>query len=146
MLVLELFNFLGGVYMKRYTPDPLFYSVHHKANKIVATEKEIDAIYDAAFKGLKDDALAVAAGFLPKDFVILCQSDPLAELAVIQGRADNHILVSDALLQKALGGDTKAAMGILTHLHGWKPAKPENDDNNITVTIKGDLPDPPLDD
>jgi hypothetical protein len=129
--------------MERFTPDPLFYSIDHKTDKIEATEEEIANIYDAAYRGLTGDALAIASGFLPVDFNRLCQFDPKAAEAVLYARAKNHAEVSGSLMRNALNGDTKAATTVLTHLHGWKPAKPENDNSNeLRIVIENTLPDP----
>ena len=129
--------------MRRFTPDPLFYSIEYKATRIRATEDEIEIIYDAAFCGLTGDTLAIKAGFLPKEFAILCQSDPQAELAAIQGKADNEAQISTALNRNALGGDTKAALEILKHKHGWVAAKPEGEANQeIRIIVENTLPDP----
>jgi len=129
--------------MERFSPDPLFYSVDHQTDKIKATQDELDRIYDAAYRGLSGDALALAAGFLPVDFNRLCQFDQKAAEAVIYGRAKNHADVSGSLMRNALNGDTKAATTVLTHLHGWKPAKPEADSSNeLRIVIENTLPDP----
>ena len=134
-----------GGSMRRFTPDPSFYSIEHKATRIRATEDEIERIYDAAFCGLTGDALAIKAGFLPKDFMILCQSDPQAELAAIHGKADNEAQVSAALNRNALSGDTKAAIEILKHKHGWVAAKPEGDSSGeIRIIVENSLPDPAM--
>ena len=131
--------------MPRFTPDPLFYSIEYKANRIRATEDEIERIYHAAFCGLTGDALAIEAGFLPKDFMILCQSDPQAELAAIKGKAANEAQVSAALNRNALSGDTKAAIEILKHKHGWVAAKPEGESNgDIRIIVENSLPDPAM--
>ena len=127
----------------RFALDPLFYSIDHKTDKIVAKEEEIANIYDAAYRGLSGDALAIAAGFLPVDFNRLCQFDQKAAEAVIYGRAKNHADVSGSLMRNAINGDTKAATTVLTHLHGWKPAKPEADGSNeLRIVIDNTLPDP----
>lgn len=114
----------------RFTPDPLFYSIENRTNKIRATQEELDRIFDAAYKGLKGDALAIASGYLPVDFNILCQSDSEASKAVLYGRAQNEADISGALMNNALNGDTKAATTVLTCLHGWSAARPENDNSN----------------
>ena len=129
--------------MERFSPDPLFYSVDHKTDKIVATQEELDRIYDAAYRGLKGDALALAAGFMPIDFNRLCQFDTKAADMVLFARAKNEGDVSGSLMKNAINGDTKAATIVLTHLHGWKPAKPENDNSNeLRIVIENTLPDP----
>jgi hypothetical protein len=125
----------------KFTPDPLFYSIENRVNKIKATQDELDRIFDAAYKGLSGDALAIAAGFMPVDFNILCQSDSKAAEAVIYGRAQNEADISGVLMNNALNGDTKAATTVLTHKHGWKPAKPDNDGSaEIRIVVENAEP------
>lgn len=127
--------------MARFTPDPLFYSVDYKTDKIRATQEDLDRIYDAAYRGLTGDALALKSGFLPVDFNRLCQFDPKAAEMVLTARAANQADISGALMDNALGGDTKAATVVLTHLHGWKPAKPEADSSNeIRIIVENAEP------
>jgi len=130
-----------GTNMARFTPDPLFYSVDHKTDKIRATQDDLDRIYDAAYRGLTGDALALKSGFLPVDFNRLCQFDAKAAEMVLTARAANQADISGALMDNALGGDTKAATVVLTHLHGWKPAKPENESSNeIRIIVENAEP------
>ena len=122
-------NYRGAV-MARFTPDPSFYSVDHKTDKITATQEDLDKIYDAAYRGLTGDALALYSGFMPIDFNRLCQFDSKAADMVLTARAANQAELSGALMTNALNGDTKAQHIALTHLHGWKPARPEGESSN----------------
>lgn len=129
----------------KFNPESSFFSFMHKPKKIQATEEQLVAIYDAAFNNLNGDALALASGFLPKDFAILCQSDPLAEIAIIKGKADNQNRVSRQLNKNALTGDTKAALAILNQQHGWVAARPENEnDGRIELVIRNAIEDPEI--
>jgi hypothetical protein len=66
-------------------------------------------------------------------------------LAVIQGKAANEKQVSSALNRNALNGDTKAALEILKHKHGWVAAKPEGDaSSEIRIVVENTLPDPTI--
>jgi len=87
--------------------------------EVKATEKTLQAIYDAAALGLKGDTLALAAGLLPIEYRRLCQLDPMAQLAEEKGRADGHVEAATQLREAARQGDAKAALSILTHVHGW---------------------------
>jgi hypothetical protein len=69
--------------------------------------------------GLKGDTLAIAAGMLPVEYRSLCQLDPHAEQAAMQGKADGEYEMSLMLHQSAKGGDAKAQLAILQHVHGW---------------------------
>ena len=117
--------------MARFTPDPLFYSVDHKTDKITATQEDLDKIYDAAYRGLTGDALALYSGFMPIDFNRLCQFDSKAADMVLTARAANQADISGKLMKKGLDeGDTKALIEILKCLHGWKQARPEGESSN----------------
>ena len=86
---------------------------------VKATESRLDAIYAAAKSGLKGDTLALAAGLLPVEYRRLAEFDPLVEMAAQKGRADGEQEVSSYLHAAAAAGDTKAAIDILKHVHGW---------------------------
>jgi hypothetical protein len=97
----------------------MFESLPYEPRKIEATEKNLELIYEAARKGLKGDALALAAGMLPVEYRRLVQFDPIAEYAEIKGRADGEAEMAGVLRTAALNGDTKAALDILKHVHRW---------------------------
>ena len=86
---------------------------------INATEACLQRIYDAAKLGLKGDSLALAANLLPIEYRRLCELDPLAALAAQKGRADSERELAAVLTTAAREGDTKAALAILQHVHGW---------------------------
>ena len=96
-----------------------FLSIPFEARKVQATESRLQAIYDAAKLGLKGDALALAAGMLPVEYRRLTQSDPVAEMAEMKGRADAEAEMSTVLRNAALAGDAKIALEILKHRHEW---------------------------
>jgi hypothetical protein len=97
----------------------MFESLPYEPRKIEATEKNLELIYEAARRGLKGDALALAAGMLPVEYRRLVQFDPIAEYAEIKGRADGEMEMAGVLRTAALNGDTKAALDILKHVHRW---------------------------
>lgn len=96
-----------------------WHSIPHEPRRLTATEARLDAIYDAARRGLKGDTLALASGLLPTEYRQLCQFDPLAELAELKGRADGEMELSGLLHDAARGGDAKASLEILKHVHKW---------------------------
>ena len=96
-----------------------WHTLPHDTRKLQATEARLDAIYQAARKGLKGDTLALAAGMQPAEYRQLCQFDPLTEMAELKGRADGEMEISGLLHDAARGGDAKAALAILQHTHGW---------------------------
>ena len=97
----------------------MFESLPYEPREIKATEARLQAIYDAAAKGLKGDSLALAAGMMPVEYRRLCQMDPMAEMAELKGRADAELKVASTLHKAAEEGDAKAALEILKHSHGW---------------------------
>lgn len=96
-----------------------FQSLPFAPREIKATEKHLQAIYDAARLGLRGDSLALAAGLLPTEYRRLCQLDSLAQMAEEKGRADGEAEAAGQLRDAARNGDAKAALAILTHVHGW---------------------------
>ncbi|CAB4134084.1 hypothetical protein UFOVP266_16 [uncultured Caudovirales phage] len=97
----------------------MFENLLYEPRQLKATEKRLEAIYEAAYLGLKGDSLAIAAGMLPAEYRQLCQFDPLAEMAELKGRADSEVHNSRALHDAAQSGDAKAALAVLQHAHGW---------------------------
>lgn len=97
----------------------MFKSLPLTIREVRATEATLERIYEAAYLGLKGDALALAAGMLPVEYNRLKQLDQMAEMAELKGRADSERENSQHLLNAARGGDAKAALAILQHTHGW---------------------------
>ena len=89
------------------------------ARTLKATEARLKAVYNAAYKGLSGDSLALAAGLLPVEYRRLCNIDPLVELAALKGKADAEAALAGVLITAAEGGDTKAALEVLKHRHAW---------------------------
>lgn len=96
-----------------------FKSLPLTIREVRATEATLERIYEAAFLGLKNDALALAAGMLPVEYRRLKELDQMAEMAELKGRADSERENSQHLLNAARAGDAKAALAILQHTHGW---------------------------
>ena len=97
----------------------MFKSLPLTTREIKATEAVLERIYDAAYLGLKEDSLALAAGLLPVEYRLLKQHDKMAEIAELKGRADSEREHSQHMLNAARNGDAKAALEILKHTHGW---------------------------
>lgn len=97
----------------------MFKSLPLAVREVRATEATLERIYEAAYLGLKGDALALAAGMLPVEYRRLKELDQMAELAEQKGRADSERENSQHLLNAARAGDAKAALAILQHTHGW---------------------------
>ena len=96
-----------------------FLSIPFTPREVKATESRLQAIYDAAKLGLKNDALALAAGILPSEYRQLCQLDPVAEMAALKGKADGEREMAQHLVAAAREGDAKSALAVLQHAHGW---------------------------
>lgn len=84
-----------------------------------ASPEVLNRIYEASRMGLKGDALAFAANLLPVEYRRLKQMDSAAQIAEDKGRADSEMEAAVILRNAALEGDSKAALALLTHLHGW---------------------------
>ena len=96
-----------------------FYSLPFTPERVEATEARLEAIYEAAKYGLKGDSLALRAGLTPAQYRRLQEFDPLVEMAEMKGRADGEWMAAKTLHEAAADGDTKAALDILKHTHGW---------------------------
>jgi hypothetical protein len=96
-----------------------FKSLPLTVREVRATEATLERIYAAAYLGLKNDSLALAAGLLPVEYKRLKEFDHIAQIAEQKGRADSEMESSQLLLDAARAGDAKAALAILQHAHGW---------------------------
>lgn len=110
-----------------------FYSLPFTPERMQATEARLEAIYEAARYGLKGDSLAMAAGLTPRQFRVLADADPLVEMAEIKGRADGEYTAAKTMYEAARDGDSKAALEILKHQHGWKAAQ------SVEITVEGQI-------
>jgi hypothetical protein len=113
-----------------------FYSLPFTPERTQATEARLEAIYEAARYGLKGDSLAMAAGLTPRQYRVLADADPLVEMAEIKGRADGEYTAAKTMYEAARDGDSKAALEILKHQHGWvaKQQIDVNIDQQISIT------------
>lgn len=113
-----------------------FYSLPYTPDRPKATEARLEAIYAAARYGLKGDSLAMAAGLMPSQYRYLQEFDPLVEMAEMKGRAESEMNAAKTLYDAAAAGDTKAALDILKHQHGWvaKQQIDVNIDQQISIT------------
>ena len=112
-----------------------FYSLPFTPERTQATESRLEAIYEAAKYGLKGDSLAMAAGMTPRQFRVLAESDPLVEMAEAKGRSEGEYSAGKTMYEAARDGDSKAALEILKHQHGWvsKQQIDVNVDGQISV-------------
>jgi hypothetical protein len=115
------------------------FSLPYEPRRLQATEARLEAIYNAARKGLRGDTLALAAGMRPTEYRTLCEFDPLAALAEEKGRADGEMAMSEVLHAAALDGDAKAALDILKHVHGWVAKQAVTVEVNQTISITNAL-------
>ena len=115
------------------------FSLPYEPRRLQATEARLEAIYNAARKGLKGDTLALASGMTPTEYRALCQFDPLAALAEAKGRADGEMEVAGVLYDAAKDGDAKAALDILKHVHGWVAKQAVQVEVNQTISITSAL-------
>jgi transcription elongation GreA/GreB family factor len=121
------------------TVDNTFKSIPFEPRELKATEEVLKRIYDAAKLGIKGDALAFAAGLLPIEYRRLLALDNAASIAEAKGRADSEVEAASVVRTAAMGGDSKAAMALLTHLHDWMPKQQINIDIKSQISITAAL-------
>ena len=78
-----------------------FKSLPLTVREVRATEATLERIYAAAYLGLKNDSLALAAGLLPVEYKRLKEFDHIAQIAEQKGRADSEMESSQLLLNAA---------------------------------------------
>jgi len=110
-----------------------FYSLPFTPERPQATEARLEMIYEAAKFGLKGDSLALASGLTPAQYRRLAEFDPLVEMAEQKGRAEGEYVAAKTLHDAAADGDSKAALEILKHQHGWKAAQ------SVEITVEGQI-------
>ena len=69
----------------------------------------------------------------------MIQFDPIAEYAETKGRADGEAEMAGVLRTAALNGDTKAALEVLKHAHGWVAKQAVSVEVNQTISITAAL-------
>ena len=116
-----------------------FQSLPYEPRKIEATEQRLQQIYEAARKGLKGDALALACDMMPIEYRRLIQFDSVAEYYETKGRADGEAEMAGVLRDAALAGDSKAALEMLKHAHGWVAKQAVSVEVNQTISITAAL-------
>ena len=116
-----------------------FYSLPFTPERPQATEARLEKIYEAAKYGLKGDSLALAAGLTPAQYRRLAEFDPLVEMAEMKGRAEGEYVAAKTLHQAAADGDSKAALDILKHQHGWVAKQQIDVSVDQTISVIGAL-------
>jgi hypothetical protein len=76
---------------------------------------------------------------MPIEYRRLIQFDSVAEYYEIKGRADGEAEMADVLRTAALAGDTKAALEVLKHAHGWVAKQAVSVEVNQTISITAAL-------
>lgn len=97
----------------------MFHEIPFEPRVLRATEKRLEAIYEAAKAGLKGDSLALAAGMLPKEWRQLQEFDPAVEMAEMKGRADSEMEAARVINAAIAAGDAKVAIEKLRFQHQW---------------------------
>jgi len=116
------------------------YSLVYAPRAVVATEKILDALYKAARTGLTGESLAYAAGLTPLEFRRLMDFDSAVEHVVGQAKAEAELSLADTIYTAATeGGDTKAALELLKHRHGWVAKQHVSIEVDQRISIKDAL-------
>ena len=123
---------LDNPHNSKYHASMTFLSIPFSPREVKATESRLQAIYDAAKLGLKNDSLALAAGMLPSEYRQLCQVDPVAEMAAFKGKADGEKEMAQHLVAAAREGDAKSALAWMctNALVLLKPCKRHNQESS----------------
>ena len=116
-----------------------FVSLPYEPRVIAATEARLEQIYQTAKLGLKGDALAFALDMTPAEYRALVSRDQMALYAEERGRAEAEAEMAGVLRTAALAGDTKAALDILKHTHGWVARQAVSVEVNQTISITAAL-------
>lgn len=118
-----------------------FISLLYEPRVLQATEKNLQAVYDAAKLGLKGDALALTAGMQPIELRQLMEFDPAVSMAAQKGAADGEARMAKVLYKAAEEGDTRAALDVLKHQFGWVAKQQVNIDIDQRISITDALKD-----
>jgi hypothetical protein len=107
------------------------------ARQVKATEAVLTRIYENAKLGLRGRTLALACDLRPEEYRLLCDLDPMAELAELKGRADAEKEMSNVVYLAARAGDSKAALEMLKHQHDWVAKQQVQVDTvqSISITV-----------
>ena len=132
--------------MKFYNMGDSIFTLNMEPVELKATEEELRLLYDAAYKGLRGDSLAIKMGYRPAAFKMLREVDPMIEVIILRAHADCEEAVSDGILNNAIvNNDLKAQIHLSTHRFGYMAAKPvEGEHQDIRIIIENSLPDPKL--
>ena len=104
--------------------------------EVKAPERVLDAIYRAAYAGLKDDSLATVAGLDPANYRQLYELDPQVKEHFLRGRADSELEHALKLAQASREGDAKASLAILQHVHGWTAKQQIEVSGSVNATLE----------
>jgi len=104
--------------------------------EVRASERILDAIYNAAYAGLKGDAIATTAGLTPQNYRQLYELDPAVSEHYLKGRADSELEHALKLAQASREGDAKASLAILQHVHGWTAKQQVEISGSVNATLE----------
>ena len=76
---------------------------------------------------------------MPIEYRRLIQFDSVAEYYETKGRADGEAEMAGVLRDAALAGDSKAALEMLKHAHGWVAKQAVSVEVNQTISITAAL-------
>ena len=113
----------------------MMYPMIYEPRRLQATEKNLDDLFKAAKRGLEGDSLAYAAGMTPMELRQLQEFDSSVEHVIGMARAQTEMEMSEVVYKAAQEGDSKAALEMLKHRHGWVAKQQVNVDVNQTISI-----------
>lgn len=118
------------------------YSAPLKAPKGVTADNEtLAAVYTSAKMGLKsEDTIAYNAGLTPAEFRKLKSLDPRVAVAIQAGKAEGELEMAMVLNAAARRGDTKSALEVLKHSHGWVATTAIKHEGDLNITLSTGVP------
>jgi hypothetical protein len=99
------------------------YSVDVVPKKLITNTVTLDKIYEGSKLGLRFSSIAYNAELTETELRQIEQLDPRVSEAIVAGRADQEIELTELMMVSARSGDAKSTLEILKAKHGWISAQ-----------------------
>lgn len=99
-------------------------------------------IRELASKGVKETEVAKALGLTFKTWKRIREENPEAKAAWEEAKAEEHDALVGVLYEKAIKGDSTAAMFLLKSRHGYRDHGPTEGGDSARVNLVFNLPAP----
>jgi hypothetical protein len=97
----------------------IVFSIDYTPRQIRINEDILEKLREGAELGLVGESLAYHAGLTIQEYRQLDQLDHRVSLAVVAGKSDGERKLAQAIFDAATNGDSKMALEVLKHRHGW---------------------------